>query len=86
MNDDKYVVTTMQKNDTTEIKFALSTFKGKQRADIREFVDSDTYTGPTKAGMNIPLEQWDEFYDSIQELNIAAQEALKKAQVKPVEG
>lgn len=37
------------------IKIGLNVLGGREFLDIREFVESDDYTGPTKKGVTIPI-------------------------------
>ena len=46
---------------TTEIVIGIREYNGKVGIDIREFVSSDKYTGPTKKGLRIPAEKFQEF-------------------------
>lgn len=47
----------LQKNATTSIVIRSSEYKGTVGLDIREFVESDSYTGWTKSGVRIPISQ-----------------------------
>ena len=65
----------------TEIVVGIKEYNGKTGIDIREFTKSETYTGPTKKGLRIPVEKFDEFktiINSIQpeDLRPKEQEAL----------
>jgi len=51
----------INKNDNTEIVIRLDDFGGKVGLTIREFVSGDKYTGFTKAGTRIPIEEIDNF-------------------------
>ena len=46
---------------TTEIVIGIREYNGKVGIDIREFVSSEKYTGPTKKGLRIPAEKFQEF-------------------------
>lgn len=53
----------------TEIVVGIREYNGKSGVDIREFTASETYTGPTKKGLRIPADKFEEFramIDSIQ--------------------
>lgn len=52
-------------NDTTKIRIELTEFKGVNRFDIREYIESEKYTGFTKKGINLPTEFLEEIYNSI---------------------
>ena len=45
----------------TEIVVGVREYNGKVGVDIREFVTSERYTGPTKKGLRIPAESFQEF-------------------------
>ena len=52
-------------NDTTKIRIELTEFKGVNRFDIREYIESEKYTGFTKKGINLPTEFLEEIYNSL---------------------
>lgn len=45
----------------TEIIVGIREYNGRVGIDIREFASSDKYTGPTKKGLRIPAENFDDF-------------------------
>ena len=45
----------------TEIVVGVREYKGKVGVDVREFVTGERYTGPTKKGLRIPAEKFQEF-------------------------
>ncbi len=45
----------------TEIVIGLKEYNGKTGVDIREFTKSEAYTGPTKKGLRIPAEKFEDF-------------------------
>ena len=45
----------------TEIVIGLREYNGKTGVDIREFTKSESYTGPTKKGLRIPANKFEEF-------------------------
>lgn len=53
----------IQKNDDTEIQIAVKSYKGKAYVDIRQFFKSEDMTKmlPTKKGITIPLDKWEDF-------------------------
>lgn len=60
---------------TTEIVIGIREYNGKVGIDIREYVSSDKYTGPTKKGLRIPAEHFSKFkemIDSIKEEDLKA--------------
>ena len=46
---------------TTEIVVGIKEYNGKTGIDIREFTQSETYTGPTKKGLRIPADKFEKF-------------------------
>jgi len=54
---------------TTEIVIGLREYKGKTGVDIREFTASETYTGPTKKGLRIPAEKFEDFKKMINSID-----------------
>jgi hypothetical protein len=51
----------VRKNETTEVVVRKTEFKGSVGIDIREYVTSDKYTGWSKNGLRIPVDQWKTF-------------------------
>jgi hypothetical protein len=49
----------------TEIVIGVREYKGKVGVDIREFVTGEKYTGPTKKGLRIPAEKFQEFREML---------------------
>ena len=49
----------------TEIVIRIREYNGKVGVDIREFVESEKYTGPTKKGLRIPAESFQKFKEMI---------------------
>lgn len=45
----------------TEIVIGLREYNGKTGVDIREFTQSEQYTGPTKKGLRIPADKFADF-------------------------
>jgi|TARA_B100001971_G_C18112704_1_gene495108 hypothetical protein len=46
---------------STDIIVGVKEFNGRIGVDIREFTTSESYTGPTKKGLRIPAERFEEF-------------------------
>lgn len=65
----------------TEIVIGIREYNGKVGLDIREFVESEKYTGPTKKGLRIPAESFAKFKEMINSIN----EEDLKADEKPEE-
>jgi len=53
----------------TEIVIGLREYKGKTGIDIREFTRSETYTGPTKKGLRIPADKFEDFKTMINSID-----------------
>jgi hypothetical protein len=53
----------------TEIVVGIKEFNGKIGVDIREFTQSEAYTGPTKKGLRIPADKFDDFKTMINSIN-----------------
>ncbi len=66
------IIGEIKKNRGEKIVFSLGEFKGKKRIDIRTYFvgeeDSETWK-PTKKGINISIEQWQEFKELIKEVD-----------------
>ncbi|HDL02276.1 MAG TPA: hypothetical protein ENH20_00405 [Candidatus Pacearchaeota archaeon] len=65
----------------TEIVVGIKEYNGKIGIDIREFTKSETYTGPTKKGLRIPVDKFEDFKKIINSINssdIATQEPDKQ--------
>lgn len=56
------VIGEIEKNEETTIKVEVSEFRGSPRIDIREYVENGRYTGATKKGINIDVEQFPELF------------------------
>ncbi|MBL7058875.1 transcriptional coactivator p15/PC4 family protein [Candidatus Pacearchaeota archaeon] len=66
----------------TEIVVGVREYNGKVGVDIREFVTSDKYTGPTKKGLRIPAESFAKFKEminSVQDADLVASEQPAEA-------
>ena len=64
----------------TEIVVGLKEYNGKIGIDVREFTQSEAYTGPTKKGLRIPANKFEEFKGAINAIDpsdLAAKEAPK---------
>ena len=51
----------LRKNETTEIVVQKTEYRGAVGIDLREYVTSERYTGWSKNGIRIPVEQWPDF-------------------------
>ena len=73
----------------TEIVVGVREYNGKVGVDIREFVQSEKYTGPTKKGLRIPAEsfaQFKEMINSVQDADLVASEQPAEKPAAPSEG
>jgi len=73
----------------TDIVVGIKEFNGRVGVDIREFTQSETYTGPTKKGLRIPADKFEEFKTMINSINPAdlmapTQENSTQSQTEPV--
>lgn len=60
----------LRKSDTTEVVVKLTEYKGEKGIDIREFLTSERYTGPTKSGTRIPAAKWEEFKEMVNKVKL----------------
>jgi len=56
-------------SDSTEILFYLDTYKNKRYAKMRKFVKTNTYTGPTKSGLNLTPDNLKIIYESLKNIS-----------------
>jgi hypothetical protein len=54
---------------TTDIIVGIREYNGRVGVDIREFTTSEKYTGPTKKGLRIPAEKFQEFKQMINSIS-----------------
>ena len=67
----------LQLNETTKLVFSVRRKNddiGLPYVDIRIFVNSSEYTGPTKKGINFALERLNEFQKLVEEINAECDE------------
>jgi hypothetical protein len=69
-------VGSIPKKDGLEIRATLTEYRNEFYIDIREFMKSEDYEGPTKKGIRFHSENWEEFYKMIKKLD---QEIKKRA-------
>jgi hypothetical protein len=55
--------------NVTEIVIAVKEYNGRVGVDIREYATSEQYTGPTKKGLRIPAEKFEEFKTMINSID-----------------
>jgi hypothetical protein len=61
----------IKKNDNTDIMIRVDDFGGKKGVTIREYVSSERYTGFTKSGVRIPAEEFINFRELVNSVNIS---------------
>jgi hypothetical protein len=70
----------------TDIVIGIREYNGKVGVDIREYSTSEKYTGPTKKGLRIPAEKFQEFKQMInsvkQEDLVSSEGPSEKAEKK----
>jgi len=54
-------VGTVQKRDDIKIVASLTHYRNELYVDFREYVESDTYQGPTRKGIRFHHEAWEDF-------------------------
>ena len=54
-----------KKTESTSVIIRINEFQGEQGVDIREYVETKKYTGPTKKGTRIPKSKWKDFKELI---------------------
>ena len=74
----------------TEIVVGIKEYNGRVGVDIREFTQSEQYTGPTKKGLRIPADKFEDFKAMINSISPAdlatpTQEAPTQPQAEPEE-
>lgn len=72
----------------TDIVIGIREYNGRVGIDIREFISSERYTGPTKKGLRIPAEKFQEFkklIDSIKDEDLIASDQAKQETPKEQE-
>ncbi|KYK27167.1 hypothetical protein AYK26_00540 [Euryarchaeota archaeon SM23-78] len=50
-----------KKTESTSVVVRINEFQGEKGVDIREFVETNKYTGLTKKGTRIPASKWKDF-------------------------
>jgi hypothetical protein len=61
----------IRKSETTELVVRRTEFRGSAGIDIREYVTSDRYTGWSKNGIRIPVDQWRSFKKILDEIEVS---------------
>lgn len=60
----------LKKTDSTSVVVRINEFQGEKGVDIREYVETNKYTGLTKKGTRIPASKWPEFKALIDKVEI----------------
>jgi len=60
----------IKKSETTELVVRRTEFRGSAGSNIREYVTSDRYTGWSKNGIRIPVDQWLSFKKILDEIEV----------------
>jgi sporulation protein YlmC with PRC-barrel domain len=55
----------------TDVVVAVREYNGRVGVDIREYTTSDKYTGPTKKGLRIPADRFQDFKQMINSISEA---------------
>ena len=61
----------IRKSETTELVVRRTEFRGSAGIDIREYVTSERYTGWSKNGIRIPVEQWRSFKEILEKIDVS---------------
>lgn len=68
----------IKKNETTDIVVRIDEYKGKKGLTIREYITSEKYTGFSKSGTRIPSDEFLNFRDMINSINLDELTSLEK--------
>lgn len=60
----------VKKSNSAEIILKVSAYKEEYGIDIREYVTTESYTGYTKKGTRVPLDQWEKFKEIVNSYTI----------------
>jgi hypothetical protein len=61
----------IRKSETTELVVRRTEFRGSAGIDIREYVTSERYTGWSKNGIRIPMDQWRSFKEILEKIEVS---------------
>jgi hypothetical protein len=59
----------IKKTESTYVIVRINEFQGESGVDIREYVKTNKYGGPTKKGTRIPKSKWNEFKELINKVD-----------------
>ena len=74
MKEQTIEIGSFKKSDHSKITGKLTTWKNDLYIDLREYVESESYTGPTKKGLRFHSENWEEFKKLVDLIDKALQE------------
>ena len=60
---------TIEISDSISVVIAKNIWKNKDRLDIRTYVKTENYTGPTKKGISVPFEKIDKIISALNEVS-----------------
>lgn len=60
----------IKKTDSTSIIIRVSEFQGEKGVDVREYVETNKYTGYTKKGTRVPMDKWKEFKEVVNKVPV----------------
>jgi hypothetical protein len=69
MVEEVHEIGAINKKDDLKIKACLARFRNEIYVDIREYLENETYQGPTKKGIRFHSENWEAFYDLMKKLD-----------------
>ncbi len=61
----------IRKSETTELVVRRTEFRGSIGIDIREYVKSERYTGWSKNGIRVPIDQWRSFKEILDNIEVS---------------
>ena len=59
---------TIEITKSSSIVISKSVWKNQERLDIRTYIKTENYTGPTKKGINVPFEKIDEIMNVLTDI------------------
>ena len=72
-------ISEMAKSSTAKLVFSITEYKGATYVDMREYVESATYSGFTKKGIRLHADKLDEFIANLQKLKAALPKAAEQS-------
>ncbi len=82
MPEDSNPVASFQKNSQEEFRFNISSFRGNDYADIRIYYENDGEYLPSKKGITVAPDAWNEFRSCLD----ALEAELKERKLLPADG